>query len=65
MSNFFENFDQKTAFFWRALPLKISIYWRIYWHQKWISKNSVKGDPFGRQGVEFLRGRGRAPPPPP
>ena len=24
---FLENFDQKMAFLWRALPLKISIYW--------------------------------------
>ena len=23
-----ENFDQKIAFFWRGLPLKVSIYWR-------------------------------------
>ena len=25
---FLENLDKKTRFFWRALPLKISIYWR-------------------------------------
>ena len=25
---FLKNFDKKIAFFWRALPLKISIYWR-------------------------------------
>ena len=24
----FEKFGQKIAFFWRALPLKVSIYWR-------------------------------------
>ena len=26
--------------------------------QKWISQNSAKGDPLGRQGVESLMGRG-------
>ena len=26
--HFLKNFDKKIAFFWRALPLKVSIYWR-------------------------------------
>ena len=33
-------------------------------HQKWISQDSTKRGPLGRQEVEFLR-RGRLPPPPP
>ena len=32
--------------------------------QKWISQNSAKGDPLGRHGVEFLRGKGIRPLPP-
>ena len=47
----------------RAHPFKTSIYWRqrrFYkffrvHHQKWISQNSTKRVPLGRQGVEFLR----------
>ena len=26
--HFLKNFDKKIAFFWRAVPLKVSIYWR-------------------------------------
>ena len=26
--HFLKNFDKKSRFFWRALPLKVSIYWR-------------------------------------
>ena len=28
--HFLKNFDKKIEFFWRALPLKVS----IYWHQR-------------------------------
>ena len=27
--HFLKNFDKKLAFFWRALPLKGSIFWRL------------------------------------
>ena len=64
--HFLENFDRKIAFFGARSPLKFSIDWRLRRlykklksvSQKWISQNSTKGDPFGRQGVESLRGGG-------
>ena len=52
---------KKIALFWRALPLKLRIYWRLQKifrvrHQKLIFHNSTKGDTLGRQGLELLRG---------
>ena len=63
----------KKCVFQRALPLKISIYWRqrhLYknvkvCHQKWIFQNSTKGDPLGRQGERAPKKEKRHPPPPP
>ena len=48
---------KKSRFFDARLPLKISTFWRS--QLKWISQNSTKGDPLGRQRVESLRGRVR------
>ena len=57
-----ENFDQKIAF---RKTFRVR-------HQVLISQNSTKGDPLGRQGVEFLRSEEGVsapspakPPPPP
>ena len=66
------NFDQKIAFFRRALPLKVSVAWRraplenfTVSQPKMDISNSTKGDPSGRQGVESLREKASAPTPPP
>ena len=59
----FEKFWQKIAFFWRALPLKNSIYWRRSVGQKGISEKVSKGGPFGSAGGRIPEEGASAPPP--
>ena len=69
LGTFWKISTKKSRFFRRALPLKARIYWRhrrlkkIFRvrRQNWISQNSTKGCPFGRQGVESLREGASAP----
>ena len=58
--HFLENFDQKIAFFRRALPLKISKVFSGRSAKSGFLKKTQRGDPLGWQGVESLRGGGGA-----
>ena len=52
----FWNTSTNNWVFSARAPPKIRIDWsRRSVSQKWISENSTKGDPLGRQGVESLR----------
>ena len=65
--HFLENVDKKMVSFWRALSLKVS----IYWSQRRLEKNSRVGRPKmdfwkSTEGTKVPLGRqGVRPPPPP
>ena len=67
LDTFWKCWSKYRVFFGARSPLKISIYWpRRFSHQKWISQNSTKGDPFGRlRGKTPERKKASAPAPPP
>ena len=70
LSTFWKILTKKLHLLGASSTLKISIYWRHkrllknfrVRHQKWISQNSTKGDPLGRQGFESLRKSVNPPP---